>query len=69
MLDVSCELHHVLQQFCTLCSLIQVTDVEMLDILAEYQHKEAYLKAFLQVSQSVYDCTKIHQILLRVHIV
>ena len=67
MLDMSCKLHHVPQQFCTLCLVIQVTDVEMLDILAEYQHKESHLKAFLQVSQLVYDCTIIN--LLGIHIV
>ena len=31
---------------------VQVTDVEILDILAEYQHKEVLLKAFLQVSHN-----------------
>jgi hypothetical protein len=31
---------------------MQVTDVEILDILAEYQHKEVFLKAFLQVSHN-----------------
>ena len=34
--------------------LVQVTDVEMLQILAEYQHKEAQLKAFLQVSHTFF---------------
>ena len=29
---------------------IQVTDIEILDILTEYQLKEVHLKAFLQVS-------------------
>ena len=31
---------------------VQVTDVEILDVLAEYQHKEVLLKAFLQVSHN-----------------
>ena len=31
-----------------------MTDVELLDVLAEYQHKLVQLKAFLQVSHTVY---------------